>query len=249
MTVTGAQSDGRSTADDAAGKTTVVTARQLSLELGNRLILQDICMDVPPGQFVALLGANGAGKSTLLKVLATLMRPSRGSLHLFGQTVASETTKIRSRIGIIAHQPILYRDLSARENLEFFGKLYDLNEPAARAAQFLELVGLEGRAGDPVKTLSRGMTQRVALARALLHSPDLLLADEPFDGLDAHSARTLEGLLGRLHAEGKTVIMADHNIPRGLDLAQRAIVLRQGRIALDSPAGQLDVDAVLGKMG
>ncbi len=248
MTAAAAQSDSHSLADDTDDKTTVVTARELSLVLGNRLILQDICMDVPPGQFVGLIGANGAGKSTLLKVLATLMRPTRGSLHLFGRAVASHAAQVRSRIGIIAHQPILYRDLSARENLEFFGKLYDLNEPAARAAELLELVGLEGRATDPVKTLSRGMIQRVALARALLHSPDLLLADEPFDGLDAHSARTLERLLGRLHGEGKTVIMADHNVQRNLDLAQKVIVLRQGRIAIDRPADQLDVDAVLEKM-
>ena len=248
MSAAATQSDEPIQAGQAADGAAVVHVNDVSLLFDTRPALDHVQLTIPEGQMVALLGANGAGKSTLLKVLATLIRPSHGSLTLFGQTIGPNAATVRSRLGMIAHQPILYRDLSAKENLEFFGKLYEVASPAARADELLELVGLAGRAKDPVKTLSRGMTQRVSIARALMHDPDLLLADEPFDGLDAASVRVLETLLGRVRMAGKTVIMANHDIAQSLALADRAVVLHRGRVVIDRPTGELDVQAVLKEM-
>lgn len=228
----------------------------LSKSFDSRAVLREISFEVPSGRMLALLGANGAGKSTLLRILATLTQATGGELHLLGQSVAgrepagpARLAAIRARIGMIAHQAMLYRDLSARENLAFFGRLYGLRQPAPRIAELLELVGLSGRADDPVKALSRGMTQRIAIARALMHDPQLLLADEPFDGLDAPSCQTLLGLLRRLREQGRTLIVTNHDIPQSLELADHVMVLRGGKIALDAPASGLTAAAVLEGMG
>ena len=223
----------------------VVRAANLSLIIESHVILRDISLDIPKGLAVALLGANGAGKTMLLRVLSTLLRPSEGGLEWFGVRTATGVREIRSRIGILAHQSMLYRDLSARENLEFFGRLYDVPAVAARAERMLELVGLLDRADDAVKTLSRGMTQRVAIGRALMHDPDLLLADEPFDGLDAASTAALEALLGRLRSEGKTTILSNHDVPQTMNIVDRVVVLRKGQLVLDKPVGDLTAAAVL----
>ena len=143
---------------------------------------------------------------------------------------------------------MLYRDLSARENLVFFGQIYDVADATGRADQMLELVGLSYRADDVVKKLSRGMTQRISIARALMHDPDLLLADEPFDGLDAPSTDVMETLLGQLREAGKTVMLVNHNVPQSLRLADAVIVLRLGRVALAGPADESGQDAVLKEM-
>jgi len=222
-----------------------VSADGICVEIDGRHILDKIGLNIPAGQAVALMGANGAGKSTLLRVLATLTAPSAGELRLFGQRVGPAAAAVRSKIGIISHQPMLYRDLSIRENLEFFGRLYGVAAPRARATEMLALVGLTGRAGDAVKTLSRGMVQRTAIARAMMHDPALLLADEPFDGLDAPSAKSLETLLGRPRAQERTLVMANHDAARSLALTDRAVVLRRGRVALDSPSAALTAQQVI----
>ena len=225
-----------------------VAAKDLSKSIDERPILHRLNLQILPGEFVALLGANGAGKSTLLKVLATLTPQTSGELLLFGQSATREMIRVRGRIGLIGHQSMLYRDLSAWENLEFFGKLYGVKDPGRRADELLAALSLADRAQDAVKTFSRGMTQRVAIARALMHNPDLLLADEPFDGLDAPSARSLENLLAQLHQAGKTIILANHDIPQSLRIAQRAIVLRKGRLAINQASTQLTPDLVLQQM-
>ena len=236
-------------ADDArdAGQSAAfaVSGDGLCVEIDGRHILDKISLDIPCGQAVALMGANGAGKSTLLRVLATLTPPSEGELRLFGQLIGPAAAAVRSRIGIISHQPMLYRDLSIRENLEFFGRLYDAASPRARATEMLALVGLTNRAGDAVKTLSRGMVQRAAIARAMMHDPGMLLADEPFDGLDAPSARSLETLINRLRGQGRTLIMANHDVVRSLALTDRAVVLRRGRVVMDRPSADLTSQEVL----
>jgi len=241
VNVTSTQPDHPPPPGDASDSSPAVRTWGLSLQLDDRSVLDNINLNIPAGRTVALLGANGAGKSTLLRVLAALMPASKGELFLFGRKVDPAATKMRSQIGVIAHQPMLYRDLSARENLELFGGLYEVSDPGARASDLLKLVGLPRRADEPIKKLSRGMTQRLAIARALMHDPRLLLADEPFDGLDAPSGRMLQALLGRLGAGGKTVIFSNHNIPQSLELADRAVVLRYGRVVLDQPTGELDV--------
>ncbi len=207
--------------------------------------MRDIDLNIPAGQTVALLGANGAGKTTLLRVLSTLTQCSDGDLELFGHHVGAITTKLRSRIGLIAHQPMLYRDLSGRENLEFFGQLYGIDAPRPRAEELLKQVGLINRADDAVKQLSRGMVQRLSIARALMHDPDLLLADEPFDGLDASSAEAFEKYLGQLRTEGKTIVLANHDIAQSLRLADSIVMLRSGRVVLDGPADQFSAESLI----
>jgi heme exporter protein A len=221
----------------------------LCKRIDERAVLDAIDLQVSRGQFVTLLGANGAGKSTLLKVLATLTPPTSGELRLFGKPGTGQDARAaRARIGMIAHQPMLYRDLSARENLEFFARLYGVPDPRGRARQLLDVIELSRRADDPVKTFSRGMTQRVAIARALVHDPGLLLADEPFDGLDAPSVATLEQLLTDLREQGTTVILANHSIDQSLQLADQAIVLRGGRVVIDEPSRSLRATDVLAEM-
>jgi len=225
-----------------------VRAVGLGKSIESRAILQGIDLEIGPGRFIALLGANGAGKSTLLKILSTLNAPTSGTLELFGISTATAATNVRRHIGLIGHQTMLYHDLSALENLVFFAKLYGIANPKARAMELLTQLGLAQRAGDPVKAFSRGMSQRVAIARALLHEPELLLADEPFAGLDAPSTALLERLLAQLHTQGKTIILANHDIAQSLRLAERAVVLARGCKVIDAPAKGLDPALVLERM-
>lgn len=230
---------------------TVVSARGLGRHIDDRAILHDLNFDIHAGSYVALLGANGAGKSTLLHVLATLTTPTVGELHLFGKSTSRSnagTTKLRAMIGMIGHQAMLYRDLTALENLVFFGKLYNVKHPTERAEHLLEQVALLHRADDPARTFSRGMVQRLAIARALMHDPQMLLADEPFSGLDMPSTTMLENLLADLHAKGKTIILVNHDIPQSLRLAERALALKQGRIVIDQPTGDLELQNVIAEI-
>jgi heme exporter protein A len=235
----------------AIGTETVPAVRTIRLckSMDDRLVLRDLNLSVGSGEYVGVLGANGAGKSTLLKVLATLTPPTSGEVQLFGSKLTRTALRVRARIGMIGHQSMLYRDLSARENLEFFGRLYGLDDVRRRTTDMLDMIGLSDRATDPVKSFSRGMTQRVAIARALLHDPDLLLADEPFDGLDAPSIDSLEQLLADLNIAGKTIVLVNHQIEQTLKIAERAIVIRGGRVALDQPTMRLYPKEVLGEIG
>ena len=231
-----------------AAPTAAVELIGLGKSIDDRVILREITLSIPAGQFVALLGANGTGKSTLLKVISTLIPPSSGELKLFGKKAMATSVELRRRIGLIGHQSMLYRDLSARENLEFFASLYGLADPTRAACRMIEMIGLGGRAADPVRNFSRGMIQRVAIARALLHDPELLLADEPFDGLDAPSIDSLEQMLTSLNEAGKTIIMVNHDIAQSLRIADRAIVLRGGRAAVDQPTHRLYEREVLSEV-
>jgi heme exporter protein A len=185
----------------------------------------------------------------LLKVLATLMPVTAGRVELFGETASATSAGLRRRIGLIGHDSMLYRDLTARENLEFFGRLYGIPNPASRTARLLQVMGLLDRADDPVKSFSRGMTQRVAIARALVHDPELILADEPFDGLDAPSVAATEELLDRLHQTGKTILLVNHDIAQSLRIARRILVLSRGRILIDALTDTLDAASVLAEVG
>lgn len=222
----------------------VVSASSLGLTLGHRRVLRQIELVVPRGEFIGLIGANGAGKSTLLSLLATLVSPTQGTLKLFGQTVTRNSTAVRARIGMIGHRPMLYRDLTARENLMLFAKLYGLSFPADRVAQMLGKVKLADRADDVAGTFSRGMMQRLAIARALLHDPELLLTDEPFSGLDIPSSDALEQLLRGLHAEGCTIVLAHHDLPHAFGLVDRLAVLRRGELVMDAAVRHVDIEQV-----
>ena len=222
-----------------------IRTESLGREIDGRAILHHIDLNVARGEFVALLGANGAGKSTLLKILAMLVPATSGKLFLFGEACGLEAARLRARIGLIGHGAMLYRDLSPLENLVFFGRLYGVQEPRERARQLLDWLELGRRANDPVKTFSRGMLQRVAIARALMHEPELLLADEPFAGLDAPSMDALSRMLTSLHEEGRTIILTNHDIAQSIGLAHRAVVLRRGRVVIDAPTASMSAAAIL----
>jgi heme exporter protein A len=192
---------------------------------GERLALDRVSIAVRAGQTLGVFGSNGAGKTTLLRVLATLLRPHEGSARLLDADLPGDAWKVRGRIGYLGHEPLLYRDLTARENLTFQARLFGVAR--ARVEEVLEQVGMQRRADDPVRTLSRGMLQRVATARAVLHDPPVLLLDEPRANLDPKAAELLEPLIGR--ASGRTRVLVTHDVEGGLAESDVVLGLRRGR--------------------
>ncbi len=215
---------------------TVIEAEALGKTFGRVRVLRDLTLRVAAGEALVLFGPNGAGKSTLLRLCATLYTPTSGVLRVFGSEQPEART--RRRIGLVSHQSFLYPDLSARENLAFYARLYGLSRPADTATFWLARVGLADVGSRPVRVFSRGMEQRLALARALLHAPDLLLLDEPWSALDAAAADLLSELLGSLRAEGRTLIVATHDFERGLAVADRAVILHRGRTAWEAQGAE-----------
>jgi heme exporter protein A len=184
-----------------------------------------------------VLGPNGAGKSTLLRMVATLLRPEAGSLVVCGSDLPAGAARARAQIGYLGHDPLVYLDLTASQNLELYADLYGLDDARDRVRRALDRVGLRARSYDAVRTFSRGMAQRLGLARALLHEPSLLLLDEPYAGLDAAGARLLDGVLGDL-GPGRGAVMVTHEVERGVTLASRVLVLRAGRAVLSEATGE-----------
>ena len=215
----------------AAGEP-VVEADRVGKSFGRTAVLRDLSLRVAGGETVALFGPNGAGKSTLLRLCATLYRPSTGRLRIFGCDGTSQV--VRRRIGLLTHQSFLYPDLSARENLAFYGRMYGIADAERAVDVWLERVALAGTGTRPVRVFSRGMEQRLALARTLLHEPELLLLDEPWSGLDPAAADVLTGLLAALRRGGRTILVATHDFERGLAVADRAIILHDGRLVWET---------------
>lgn len=211
----------------------------MSKKIGDKTILQDVNLQIPAGGFMAVLGPNGAGKTTLLKILSLLMPPSAGQVRIAGHPAEAADLSLRRQIGVISHSTFLYGHLSAAENLYFYGRLYDVRNLRARVEAVLEEVGLRYYFHDPVRTFSRGMQQRLAIARAILHEPALLFFDEPYTGLDQHAIEILNGVLRRLHSERRTICLVTHNFEQGLDLADRVIILRRGRVVLNEETAAL----------
>ncbi len=191
------------------------------------------------GESLVVLGPNGAGKTTLLRMLATLLRPDEGSLALLGHDCPEHADRARGAIGYLGHDPLVYLDLTAWQNLELFADLYGLDDPRTRIVDGLDAVGLLPRAYDPARTFSRGMVQRLGLARMLLHDPDLLLLDEPYAGLDARGRALLDEVLAAERA-GRATVMVTHDVERGVAAADRALVLRAGRPVLSEPVTDVD---------
>jgi ABC-type multidrug transport system ATPase subunit len=217
-----------------------VAIRDVSRHYGRRRALSRITLDCEAGQVLGLLGPNGAGKSTLLAILATLLVPSAGTVHYGARNARDAGPDLRSRIGLLAHDLHLYPELTARENLEFFARLYGLPGAQARARSALERAGLAGRADDIVSGFSRGMRQRLALERSLIHGPRLLLLDEPFTGLDDASAHMLVARLRELRGEDRIIVLATHDLDVAEGLLDRAAILRDGRlVAVDEARGAL----------
>lgn len=212
-------------------------------------VLRGVNLHVRPGEFLTLVGPNGAGKSTLLRIAATLLTPTSGEIAVGGWPLPQHAHKVRRHIGLVSHQSLLYGDLTAAENLAFFGRLYQLDNLADRVATALRTVGLFARQRDPVNTFSRGMVQRLTIARATLHEPDVLLLDEPYTGLDQDAAALLDELLRRESANGRTIFMITHDLLHGLNLCNRIAILNRGKIVADmessgiGPAEFLDLYA------
>jgi len=200
-------------------------------------------LSVPDGQFVTLVGPNGAGKTTMLRILATLSRPTSGTVKIGGHELPKGAGQARRSIGLVSHQTLLYGDLSAQENLRFYGRMYDVADLDARITQVLEMVGLAHRRRDPVRTFSRGMQQRLAIARAVLHRPSLMLLDEPYTGLDQDAAARLEAVMSSVGTEGRTVVMTTHDLERGLAVADRVVILAKGRVVFEANRDELDTAA------
>jgi ABC-type multidrug transport system ATPase subunit len=205
----------------------------LSRHFGRRRALSRVSLACRAGEIVGLLGPNGAGKSTLLSIVSTLMAASSGHVRYGGRTASEIGPVLRSRIGVLSHDLHLYPELTARENLIFFSRLYSVPNPAERALAALERAWLSDRADDLIMNFSRGMRQRLALERALLHAPRLLLLDEPFTGLDETSTAGLIARLKELRSAGCMVVLATHDLDTAEDVLDRAIVLRDGRMVGD----------------
>ena len=203
-------------------------------------MLRDVSLTLGAGQTLAVLGRNGAGKSTLLRILATLLRPTGGEVSVLGCSLPDQAWKLRGRIGYLGHTPLLYRDLTGRENLVYHARLHRVS--LDRVEQVLAAVGMRERADDPVRSLSRGMVQRLTVARAVLHKPELLLLDEPRSNLDPAAGELVEPLIGR--SSGVTRVLTSHDPQAALAEADLVLALSGGRAAyIGAPSG-LDPDTL-----
>jgi heme exporter protein A len=204
-----------------------IELRGLTRHFGERTALRQVSVRVPAGATLAVLGRNGAGKSTLLRILSTLLRPHAGEVLVLGEPLPRRAFAVRGRLGLLAHDPLLYNDLTGRENLIYHARLHDVRRE--RVEQLLEAVGMERRAEEPVRLLSRGMVQRLAVCRAVLHEPELLLLDEPRANLDPGASELVEPLIGR--AAGATRVLTSHDPQAALAEADLVLGLTDGRAA------------------
>jgi heme exporter protein A len=203
---------------------------------GERTALSDVSLALPAGRTLVVFGPNGAGKTTLLRIVATLLRPHLGRASVLGRNLLSEAWAVRARIGLLAHEPLLYRELTARENLRFHARLHGVG--FQRVERALAEVGMERRADEPIRTLSRGMVQRVAIARTVLHEPELLLLDEPYANLDPAAVEMVAPLIGP--GGGRTRVICSHDPGGGLAEADLVLGLRGGRPALLARAADIE---------
>lgn len=217
----------------------MITTKKLVKRFGLKAVLRGVDFDVQPGEFVALLGPNGAGKTTFLRILASLSRPSLGEVRVAGYRLPNEAAAVRARLGVVSHLPLLYGDLTAEENLRFYGRLYGLADLEPRITEVLEMVGLDARRRDLVRTFSRGMQQRLAIGRAVLHDPDVMLFDEPYTGLDQDASSMLDEVLKTVAARGRTVVMTSHDLARAENLATRFDILSRGVINASASHAEL----------
>lgn len=216
----------------------MIEVRGLGKRFGGRWVLRNLDLEVRPGQIVALLGPNGAGKTTLLRILASLAKPTWGQVRVAGLLLPAQAQALRAQVGLLAHQPLLYGDLSAEQNLHFFARLYGLDDAEQRVSDLLGRLGLASRRRDPVRIFSRGMQQRLAIGRSILHSPKILLLDEPHTGLDPESAESINSLLRVLANDSCTILLTSHDLEKAAELADRVEVLVGGRLTATFSEGR-----------
>lgn len=218
---------------------------KLFKRFGLKTVLHGLDFSVQEGEFVALLGPNGAGKTTFLRILASLSSPSMGRVRVAGHELPRQAAAVRQRLGVVSHLPLLYGDLTAEENLRFYGRMYGVRNMEHRISEVLGLVGLTARRRDLVRTFSRGMQQRLAIGRAIIHDPEVLLLDEPHTGLDQDACEMLDAVMKQVAARGRTVVMTSHDLARVEDLASRFDVLSRGLICATILRDALPKDGLL----
>ncbi len=223
----------------------MIEVRKLVKRFGLKPVLRNLNFHADQGEFVAILGPNGAGKTTFLRILASLSRPTLGEVRVAGYRLPDQAAAVRRRLGVVSHLPLLYGDLTAEENLRFYARLYGVKQEDRRVAEVLELVGLSPRRRDLVRSFSRGMQQRLAIGRAVLHDPDVILFDEPHTGLDQDACNMLDGVLRRVAAQGRTIVMTSHDLARIADLASRFDVLSRGAIVASTPRTEIGPNDLL----
>ncbi len=219
-----------------------VEVERLARHYGEREALSEVSLTLEQGQTLAVLGPNGAGKTTLLRILASLLRPHGGDVRVLERRLPEESWQLRGRVGLLAHEPMLYRSLSAQENLRFHARLHGVGEE--RIVGLLEQLSLSGRAGEPLRSFSRGMVQRVAIARTVLHDPELLLLDEPYANLDPAALGLVGPLIGR--DSGRTRVLCSHDPAGALREADVVLGLRDGCVAVQGPADEVSVEDLEG---
>ncbi len=220
----------------------LIEVRSLEKQFGHTRALRGVDLAVSEGEFLTVFGPNGAGKTTLIKTIATIVHPTRGDVSIKGERLTHDSIGVRRLIGLVSHNPLLYDDLTAAENLRFFGRMYGTDHLEGRIEQLLRDVGLAARRHDRVRGFSRGMVQRLAIARAVLHDPLILLLDEPYTGLDVQATAVLDELLEQLKTSGHTFIMTSHDIAKGFEHADRVCVLASGAIVFIDEKKNLDVE-------
>jgi len=220
----------------------VVRTDALSKQFGGLTVLRSVSILVAPGKSLTIFGRNGAGKTTFLKIAAGLIRTYRGKVYLLGEDLSQAGQNVRRQIGFVSHETLLYPDLTARENLMFYARLYQIDDAKTVVESALSRLELEAKAATTVRTLSRGMKQRLSLGRAFLHGPAILFLDEPFTGLDERAADTLHGMLEEFKTGGGSIVMASHNLERGWRHADEIVVLERGQVAYEGAAGDTDLE-------
>lgn len=218
-----------------------IEVQGLTKSFGHQLALTGTDLTVRPGEAIVIFGPNGAGKTTLIKVLATIMKPSAGSVKIDGLNLKDNAEEIRCQLGVVSHQTFLYSNLTAYENLEFYSRMYNVPTRTQRIREVVDMVGMISRLYDRVGTLSRGMQQRLSIARSLIHKPSIMLLDEPETGLDQQATAMLWEALKSEGKEKRTILLTTHNLERGLEVGERLMILAQGKITYDKPKQGLDL--------
>ena len=208
----------------------IIQAEGVVKKFGFKTVLRSVDLSLKRGDFLSLFGPNGAGKTTLIQILCSMIPPTSGEVLIAGFDTRHDKESLRKIIGVISHNTFLYDNLSAVENLGFYGRMHDVPRLYRRIEELIDLVGLKEYANDQVRIYSRGMQQRLAVARAMIHDPLILFLDEPFTGLDQHGAEDFKKILMGFHNAGKTIIMTSHDLIRGLELCNQAAVLKSGTL-------------------
>ncbi len=211
--------------------TNAIVTHKLTKQFGDRKAVDGISLELPQGAFLSIFGPNGAGKTTLLRMLSTVTRPTSGTASICGIDLKENPDAARAHIGLISHQPMLYPDLSAFQNLMLYAELYGVQNAQARVMELLEAVELKHRRYDTVRTYSRGMTQRLSIARALINNPAVVFLDEPYSGLDPHAVEVFDQLISSVRQD-RSFVMVSHDLQKGYDMCTHALIMAKGREVL-----------------